>query len=106
MPMFFDLLHFLLAKLLHLRSLWLYLIDSYNSGSNVRGGIWIQPLGCRSNMFFISFVGIQPWEERIVSAQEQGTLVQLSNLDPTCTSKQVEVMSILCDNVKRDVFIL
>ncbi|KAI8568806.1 hypothetical protein RHMOL_Rhmol02G0229100 [Rhododendron molle] len=31
-----------------------------------------------------------PWEQRMITAQEQGTLVQLSNLDPACTSKQVE----------------
>lgn len=31
----------------------------------------------------------------MITAQEQGTLVQLSNLDPAVTSKQVEVMSML-----------
>lgn len=59
-------------------------------------GLWIKPFGCRSTMFFLFFWGLQPWEEKMKSAQKQGTLVQLSNLDPAYTSKQVEVMSILC----------
>lgn len=40
------------------------------------------------------------------SAQKQETLVQLSNLDPAYTSKQVEVMSILCKEMFVIVVIL
>ena len=43
---------------------------------------------------FVVSVGIQPWEERMMSAHEQGTLVHLSNLDPEYTSGEVEVMSL------------
>uniref|UniRef100_A0A2P2IIT2 Uncharacterized protein LOC105638281 n=1 Tax=Rhizophora mucronata TaxID=61149 RepID=A0A2P2IIT2_RHIMU len=31
-----------------------------------------------------------PWEERMKSAHQQGTLVLLRNLDPSCTSAEVE----------------
>ncbi|KAE9459187.1 hypothetical protein C3L33_08909, partial [Rhododendron williamsianum] len=58
-------------------------------------GLWIKPFGCRSTMFFLFFWGLQPWEEKMKSAQKQGTLVQLSNLDPSYTSKQVETSSLL-----------
>uniref|UniRef100_A0A2P2IIU1 Uncharacterized protein n=1 Tax=Rhizophora mucronata TaxID=61149 RepID=A0A2P2IIU1_RHIMU len=33
-----------------------------------------------------------PWEERMKSAHQQGTLVLLRNLDPSCTSAEVEVI--------------
>ncbi|CAL5340374.1 unnamed protein product [Camellia sinensis] len=36
-----------------------------------------------------------PWEERLKSAHEQGTLVHLSNLDPEYTSGEVEVYRLL-----------
>jgi hypothetical protein len=37
----------------------------------------------------------QPWEERMKTANEQGTLVLLQNLDPVYTSAEVEVLLIL-----------
>lgn len=38
---------------------------------------------------------LQPWEDRMKTANEQGTLVLLQNLDPTYTSAEVEVLLIL-----------
>jgi hypothetical protein len=37
----------------------------------------------------------QPWEERMKTANEQGALVLLQNLDPVYTSAEVEVLLIL-----------
>lgn len=38
---------------------------------------------------------LQPWEDRMKTANAQGTLVLLQNLDPTYTSVEVEVLLIL-----------
>lgn len=41
------------------------------------------------------FYQCQPWEDRMQTAHEQGTLVLLQNLDPAFTSAEVEVIIVL-----------